>query len=82
MVSNQNQFYIFHILVLTLVLDYRQVIPDHVAIREPMYPSWYPKTHAPLVPQAQAGPTHHPPVMGSRSPSKLGLQAPAPEYHT
>ena len=72
-ISNQNHFIIFHIPVLTTVPDCRQVVPDYPAIRESMCPAGYPETHTPLVPQAQAGPTHYPPVMGSRSPSKLGL---------
>jgi hypothetical protein len=35
-----------------------------------------PKTHASLAPQAQVRPTYFTPVKGSRSSSKLGLQAP------
>ena len=82
MVSNQNHLSIFHISVFTTVLDYTQVVPDYPAIRVSMYPAGYLKTHTPLVPQAQAGPTHHSPVKGSRSPSKLELQAPTPESRT
>ena len=44
--------------------------------------SRYPETHDLLVPQAQVRPTHHSRIMGSRSPSKLGLQAPTPEFRT
>ena len=62
-----------------MVLDHRQVIPDYPVIHESMCPDRYPETHAPLVPLAQAGPTHHSPVKGSRSLSKLRLQAPRPE---
>ena len=65
-----------------MVLDYRQVVPDYPTIRESMCPAGYPETHAPLVPQAQARPTHYPPIMGSRSLSKLGLQTPTPESQT
>ena len=77
--KQSDYFIIFHILVLTTMLDYRQVIPDYPVIRESMCPAGYPKTHALLVPQAQAGPTHHSLVKGSRFPSKLGLHAPTPE---
>ena len=65
-----------------MVPDYRQVIPDYPVIHESMCPAGYPETHALLIPQAQAGPTPHSPIEGSRSPSKLGLQAPAPESRT
>ena len=65
-----------------MVLDRRQVVPDYPTIRESMCPAGYPETHAPLVPQAQAGPIHHSFVKGYRSPSKLGLQAPTPESRT
>ena len=41
-VSNQNHFTIFHLPVLTMVLDCRQVVPNHLVIREPIYPSWVP----------------------------------------
>ena len=68
---------IFHLLVLTTMLRVKTSRTDSAAIREPMCLAGYPKTHALLVPQAQVGPTHHPPVKGSRSLSKLGLQAPA-----
>ena len=71
--KQSDHFIIFYILVLTTVLDCRQVVPDYSAIRELMCPAGYPETHAPLVPQAQAGPTHHSLVKGSRSPSKLRL---------
>jgi hypothetical protein len=37
------------------------------------------KTHASLAPQAQVRPTRSTPVIGSRSLSKLGLQAPTLE---
>ena len=56
-----------------MVLDCRQVVPDYSAIHESMCSAEYPKTYAPLVSQAQAGPTHYSPTKGSRSPSKLGL---------
>ena len=36
-------FTIFHIPVLTMVLDHSQVIPYYTMIREPMYPSWVPQ---------------------------------------
>jgi hypothetical protein len=43
-------------------------------------PSWVPrKTHASSAPQARARPTRSTPVIASRSPSKLGLQAPTLE---
>ena len=80
--KQSDHFTIFHTLVLTTVLDYKQVVLDYPAIHESMCPARYPKTYAPLVPQAQAGPTHHSPITGSRSLSKLGLQAPAPMSQT
>ena len=45
MVSNQNYFTIFHILVLTTVLDHSQVatISKETAIHELMYHSWVPR---------------------------------------
>ena len=41
---------------------------DSAAIREPMCPAGCPKTHVPLVPQAQAGLTHHSPIPGVQVP--------------
>ena len=55
---------LFPLLVLTTVLNHRQAVPDNPAIRRSMCPAGCPETHAPLVPQAQAGLTHHPPVPG------------------
>ena len=78
-IEQKIHFTTFHLPVLTTVLDYRQAVPDYPTIHESMCPAGYPKTHALLVPQAQTGPTQHSPVKGSRSPSKLGLQAPTPE---
>ena len=80
--KQSDHFTSFYISVHITVLDHRQVVPDYLAIRESMGPIGYPKTHAPLVPQAQVGPTHHSTVKGSRFPSKLGLQAPTPESRT
>ena len=64
-----------------MVLDCRQVVPDYPAIRESMCPAGHPETHAPLVPQVQAGPTHYPPVTGlgprpnlDSKPSLLSLE--------
>jgi hypothetical protein len=60
-----------------VVKPYRHV---ETAIRESMCPAGYPeKTHASLAPQARARPTRSTPVTSSRSPSKLGLQAPTLE---
>ena len=64
------------------MLELRQVVPERWWFAKQCPQLGTPKTHAPLVPQAQAGPTHYPPVMGSRFPSKLGLQAPAPKSRT
>ena len=47
-----------------------------MVICESMSLAGYLETHAPLVHQAQVGPTHYPPIMGSRFSSKLGVQAP------
>jgi hypothetical protein len=47
-----------------------------MTIHESMCPAGYLKTHASSMPQAQTRPTRFTPVKGSRSPSKLGLQAP------
>ena len=49
--SSRIHFTIFHLPVLTTVLDYRQAIPDYPAICESMCLAGYPETHAPLVPQ-------------------------------
>ena len=49
---------------------------DSAAIHEPMSPAGYPKTHAPLVPQAQAGPTHHSPILGVQVPIQTGTPSP------
>jgi hypothetical protein len=50
-----------------------------MAIRESICPAGYPEKHTPHSPQARARPTRSTPVTGSRSPSKLGLQAPTLE---
>jgi hypothetical protein len=42
--SNQNYFIIFHVLVLTTVLDHSQVVTiPKMVIRESMYPNWVPR---------------------------------------
>ena len=74
--------YYFHIPVLTTVLDVDKSYRITRQFMNQCIPAGYPETHTPLVPQAQAGPTHHSLVKGSRSPSKLGLQAPTPESRT
>jgi hypothetical protein len=58
-----------------------QAIPSHRNSDSRInVPSWVPrKTHASLAPQAQAKPTRSTSVTGFRSPSKLGLLAPALE---
>jgi hypothetical protein len=78
--SNQNHFTIFHIPVLTTALDHSQVIPSQKwRFMNQCIPAGYSETHVSLVPQAQIRPTHSTPIEGSRSPSKLGLQAPSLE---
>jgi hypothetical protein len=80
-VKQLELFFIFHMPVLTTVSDHSQVVPSHRNgnLRINM-PSWVSqKTHVSLVPQAQMRPTHSTPVKGSRSMSKLGLQAPSLE---
>ena len=74
-VSNQNHFTIFHILVLTTVLDHSQVstVSQKWRFMNHCIPAGYPETHASLVPRAQKRPTRSTPIKGSRSPSKLGL---------
>jgi hypothetical protein len=67
--------------VLIMVPERSQVVPSRrngdSRINER---SWVPrKTHASLAPQAQARLTRSTPLMVSRSPSKLGLQAPTLE---
>jgi hypothetical protein len=66
------------------MLEHSQAIPSHRNGDSRInVPSWVPwKTHASLAPQAQAIPTRSTPIMGSRSPSKLGLLAPALEVWT
>ena len=49
---------------------------DSVVIRESMSPAGYLKTHALLVPQAQAGLTHHPPVLGVQVPVQTWTPSP------
>ena len=49
MVSNHILFSIFHLTVLTTMLNRRQAIPDRLAIRESMPQLGILKTHAPLV---------------------------------
>ena len=75
--------FIFHLSVLTTVLDTKQVIPDYPAIRELMPPSWVPRKHTPRL---YPGYKQDQPItllsQVSRSLSKLGLQAPAPESQT
>ena len=83
-ISNQNHFITFQVPVLTTVLDHSQVstVSQKRQFANQCIPAGYPKTHAPFVPQAQARPTHHSPIKGSRSPSKLEPQAPTPESQT
>ena len=45
--SNQIYFTIFHLLVLTTMLDGRQVVPYHTMIHKPIYPSWIPQNTRP-----------------------------------
>jgi hypothetical protein len=79
--SNQKHFSIFHMSVLTTVPDRSQAVPSRRNGDSRInMPSWVPqKTHASPAPQARARPTCSTSVMGSRSPSKLGLQAPTLE---
>ena len=72
----QFHFTTFHISVLTMI------IPDCWRFMNQCAQLGTPETHALLVPQAQAGPTHHSSITGSRFPSKPGLQAAAPESQT
>jgi hypothetical protein len=67
--------------VLTTVPERSQAIPSHRNSDSRInVPSWVPReTHASLAPQAQARPTRSTLVKGSRSPSKLVLQAPTLE---
>ena len=81
MVSNQNHFTIFHILVLTLVLDHSQVstILKETAIHKLMYPNWVPQnTRLACAPCTnKTNPFHS--CHGVQVPSKLRLQAPTLE---
>jgi hypothetical protein len=76
--NNQNHFIILHVLVLTTMLDHSQVIllrrNDDSRINVAQLGTQ--KTHASFVPQAQIRTICSTPIKGSRSPSKLGLQAP------
>ena len=67
-VEQSVPFLLLSLSVLTTVLNMRQAVSDRPAIRESMCPAGCPETHAPLVPQAQAGLTHHPPVPGVQVP--------------
>ena len=74
---------IFHLLVLTTVLDMKQAVPDCPAIRELMPPAGYPEKHTPrLYPRHKQDQPITLLSWVSRSPSKLGLQAPTPESRT
>ena len=77
MVSNQNHFTIFDIPVHTMVVDHSQIgtVSEKRRFANQCIPAGYSKTHDSLVPQTQTEPTHPTVVKGSRSPSKLGLQA-------
>jgi hypothetical protein len=67
--------------VLTTVPDHSQAVPSRRNGDSRInVPSWVlRKTHASLALQAQLRPTRSTPIKGSRSPSKLGLQAPTLE---
>ena len=77
-VEQSVPFLLLSLSVLTTMLNYRQVVPDFPVIRESMPPAGTPKTHAPLVRQAQAGPTHHSPVLGVQVPVQTGTPSPRP----
>ena len=75
-VEQSDPFTTFHLLVLTTVLNHRQVIPYHTAIREPMYPSWVPQNTC-LACTLGTSKTNPPlSYQGVQVPSKLRLQAP------
>ena len=59
-----HHFITFHLSVLTMVLDTKQAVLDYPAIRESMPPDGYPENTRSACTQAQAGLTHHPPVLG------------------
>ena len=63
-VEQSVPFLLLSLSVLTTVLNRRQAVPDRPAIRESMCPAGCPENTRPLVPQAQAGPIHHSPILG------------------
>ena len=64
-------------LVLTTMLELRQAVPTRRRFTNQCPQLGAPKTHAPpLVPQAQAGPTHHPPVLGVQVPVQTWTLSP------
>jgi hypothetical protein len=79
--QTEPSFPIFHMPVLTTVPDRSQTVPSRRNNNSRInVPSWVPqKTHASLASQAQTRPTRSTPIKGSRSSSKLGLQAPTLE---
>jgi hypothetical protein len=68
--SKQNHFFIFQLSVLTTMPERSQAVPSRKNGDSRInVPSWVPrKTHASLVPQAQARPTRSPPVTGFQVP--------------
>ena len=74
--SNQFHFFFFQLSVLTTMLEVRQVVPTQRWFTNQCAQLGAPKTHVLLIPQAQAGLTHHHPILGVQVPVQTWTPSP------